>query len=298
MDARKLVRRSVLTLGVFELWGEGSDYESLHDDVRERTSKILDQYRYPSFRFSIECFQGSRTSAEQREIIETFSYLGFEGLIRMKGAENEFVVHEEYGEMRSKNLSAVYLGRLLAPGGRNAVDKYSLKKRKYINTTSMDAELALITANLALAAPGKICYDPFVGTASFPIACAHFGASAFGSDMDGRAIRGTKHRNVLTNFEQYGLGGHWIDGFTADLTNSPLRTDRFLDAILCDPPYGVREGLKILGRKDGTSGEPIYVDGVAAHTYGTSQSSQNGTNDRLVCQGTLPLRDTTASKLC
>lgn len=185
----------------------------------------------------------------------------------MKGAEQEFVVHEDFNNITAHQPSEIYLGRMIGRGARSVVDKYSLKKRKYINTTSMDAELALITANLALAAPGKLCYDPFVGTASFPIACAHFGAAAFGSDMDGRTMRGARQRNVLTNFEQYGLRSQWIDGFTADLTNSPLRLGRCLDAILCDPPYGVREGLKVLGRKDGATGEAIYIDGVPAHTY-------------------------------
>jgi len=185
----------------------------------------------------------------------------------MKGADHEFCVHESY-ESNAKQPSMIYFGRLVGRSGRNAVNKYDLKKRSYINTTSMDTKLALITANIALASPGKLCYDPFVGTASFPIACAHFGAMAFGSDLDGRTIRGTKGRNVLTNFEQYGLRSRWLDGFIADLTNSPLRMSRCLDAILCDPPYGVREALKVLGRKDGGGKEVIYIDGVAAHTYG------------------------------
>ena len=62
---------------------------------------------------------------------------------------------------------------------------------------------------------------------------------------------------MKTNFGQYGLGDKWMDGLVADLTNSPLRTGSrtesggrqgWLDGIVCDPPYGVREGLKVLGR--------------------------------------------------
>ncbi len=185
----------------------------------------------------------------------------------MNKADHEFCIHENY-EPKNKVPSMIYLGRLVGRGGRNAINKYDLKKRSYINTTSMDSELALITANLALASPGKICYDPFVGTASFAIACAHFGAMTFGSDLDSRTIRGANRRNILTNFEQYGLRSHWIDGFIADVTNSPLRTSRCLDVIVCDPPYGVREALKVLGRRDGRGKEVVYIDGVAAHTYG------------------------------
>lgn len=132
----------------------------------------------------------------------------------------------------------------------------------------MDSELALITANIALAAPGKLFYDPFVGTGSFPIACAHFGAIAWGSDIDGRSIRGKGQRSLLSNFFQYGLTGNFGDSFAADLTNSPLRTARLFDGIVCDPPYGVREGLKVLGSRDQTKGkEPVFQNGEAHHLY-------------------------------
>lgn len=114
----------------------------------------------------------------------------------------------------------------------------------------MDSELALITANLALARPGAFVYDPFVGTGSFPVAAAHFGALTFGSDIDGRSIRGAGgRRSVRGNFAQYGLLDFWGGFFAADLTNTPLVRRRWLDAILCDPPYGVREGLRVLGAR-------------------------------------------------
>jgi tRNA (guanine10-N2)-methyltransferase len=39
-------------------------------------------------------------------------------------------------------------------------------------------------------APGKIIYDPFAGTGSLLYAVAHWGAYVFGSDIDGRQMRG------------------------------------------------------------------------------------------------------------
>jgi len=57
-----------------------------------------------------------------------------------------------------------------------------------------------------------------------------------------------------------------LDGFVSDLTNSPLRKTAFLDAIVCDPPYGVREGLKVLGSRDpGKGKEPIVRNGELRH---------------------------------
>lgn len=40
----------------------------------------------------------------------------------------------------------------------------------------MDAEVAFLMANQAQAMPGKLVYDPFVGTGSILVAAAHFGA--------------------------------------------------------------------------------------------------------------------------
>ncbi|KAL8741384.1 MAG: hypothetical protein Q9184_008392, partial [Pyrenodesmia sp. 2 TL-2023] len=169
----------------------------------------------------------------------------------------------DWGIKTPKNL---YFGRLIAHSSRNIIDTYTLKKRKYLSTTSMDTELALVTANLTHAAPGKLFYDPFVGTGSFLIAGAHFGAYTMGSDIDGRAVRGKDGLNILTNFQQYNLVDKYLDSFLADLTNSPLRdTSRLLDGIICDPPYGVREGLKVLGSKDGSGKEVRYLNGQPAH---------------------------------
>ena len=189
----------------------------------------------------------------------------------MKGAQHEFVVFEEYGLISEKprqfsqTPTRLFLTRFLAFGGRDAITKFDLKKRKYINTTSMDSELALLTANMAKAGPGRLFYDPFVGTGSFPIACSYFGAMSIGSDIDSRVVRGKPKNNIRTSFGQYNLQAKWLDGFISDLTNTPIRLGRCLDGIVCDPPYGIREGVKVLGRKDGSGTEEVIIDGVAAH---------------------------------
>ncbi|XP_078150644.1 uncharacterized protein LOC144545968 [Carex rostrata] len=40
----------------------------------------------------------------------------------------------------------------------------------------MDVDIAFLVANQGLAGPGKLVYDPFVGTGSIIVAAAHFGA--------------------------------------------------------------------------------------------------------------------------
>ena len=88
-----------------------------------------------------------------------------------------------------------------------------------------------------------------------------------GSDIDGRMVRGKGGKDIRKNFRQYGLLDRYVDGFISDLTHTPFREGGFLDGIICDPPYGVREGLKVLGTKDGSGKEAVFIDGEAAHLY-------------------------------
>lgn len=41
------------------------------------------------------------------------------------------------------------------------IDTFDVKKRAYIGNTTMEAEVSLLMANQALAAKGKLIYDPF-----------------------------------------------------------------------------------------------------------------------------------------
>ena len=249
------------------------------------------------------------SSSRQRELIDSFSYLGFEGGVDLKHPNEQFTIFEEYDFLpyktpvhlaSSRKPKRLYFGRWIRDSSRYLVDIHDLKKRPYISTTSMDAELALVTANLALAAPGKIIYDPFVGTGGFLVSAAQFGACVMGSDIDGRSFRGkgsssaaadkqtngaksstnTLSRRAIDNgvglnMIKYSIHDQLIDCFTSDLTHTPLRLTPspyrdtgWLDAIISDPPYGVREGLKVLGlRKAGSDpARAQFVDGVLSHT--------------------------------
>lgn len=256
----------MLSQGIYELWGQGEEYGTLHKSVRRLTASKWAQYESASFRFTVEGYRGGRSSDEQREIIDSFSYLAFKGPPRMRDPDVAFRVFEDY-ELDAKQPKYLYFGRFIADSCRNeAKKKFDLKKRHYISTTSMDAELTLVTANIAHVAPGKLFYDPFMGTGGFPIACANFGAVVFGSDIDGRTIRGTGGSarrgqtgkyDVVGNFKQYGFEPRYLGALISDLTNTPLRMlptsnqqgKGYLDGIVCDPPYGIREGLKVLGSR-------------------------------------------------
>lgn len=65
----------------------------------------------------------------------------------------------------------------LADGNRAQIKEISLKTRKFIGNTSMDATLSLLMANQAMVKPGDLVYDPFVGTGSLLVAAAKCGGT-------------------------------------------------------------------------------------------------------------------------
>lgn len=268
-----MIRRSVLAQSIHELWGSGKTLDKLHQSVQERTSQTWGRFKSTSFKFVIDSFQGTCPDSRKLSIINSFRYLPFDGPISMSRPDNVFTVFELWPfnsvPLGIENPDMVHLGRLVASSSRDVILTFDLKKRGYISTTSMDSELSLVTANIALAAPGKLFYDPFVGTGSFPIACAHFGAVGWGSDIDGRSIRGDGGRKSLRgNFEQYGLSRCLGDIFAADLTHTPIRIgSRMWDGIVCDPPYGVREGLRVLGVRDPEKTPWVIEHGIKKSGY-------------------------------
>lgn len=293
--AARLVRRSILAHSIHEHWATANTLDELHGAIQARLPGLLKEneddsmapsYATASWKFNIDSFRGTHPPAARSALINSFRYLPLKGPIKLKNPDLEFTIFETYPPIDHRNSAQdrqpqlYHFGRHLARTSRDLVTTYDLKNRPYISTTSMDAELALLTANLALARPGTLFYDPFVGTAGFPLACAAFGAMVWGSDIDGRAVRGTggdarvaaqrarfaKERTIRGNFVHYGLEGLLGDVFTSDLTHTPLRrvefgetTRRLFDGIVCDPPYGVREGLRVLGCRD-PEGTPWLVE--------------------------------------
>lgn len=257
----------------YELYAKGTTLEELY----EGTKQCKDQWeKYGdssiSFKFEFVSYMGSRDKDEQIKIIESFSFMDLKGPIRMKKPDQTFSIVEEYKVVDRKpeiTPRKMWFGRFITDSDRSAMDRLDLRRRKYIGTTSFDAELALVSCNIAQITPGKIMYDPFVGTGSFLIAGSYMGAFTCGSDIDVRALRGGgKNRNIDTNFKQYGLTHRYMDVMAMDFTHNAFRNDFYFDAIVCDPPYGVREGLKVLGARDEEKflgKEQVMIDGVAAH---------------------------------
>ncbi|KAH3679201.1 hypothetical protein WICPIJ_008701 [Wickerhamomyces pijperi] len=294
--AKKWLSRAILTKAIYELWGHGDTEELLHQDVKARKEmNEWSKYEQSSFKFDFQGYQGSRPNKSKVKIMERFAYLPFEGPIRMKDPDEVFTVVEHYVPVTEHDSaeapSHLYFGRLVSLTGRSTgmLEKYDLKKRNYIGTTTFEAELSLVSCNLAHVSPGDFMYDPFVGTGSFLVAGAAYGALTVGSDIDGRLIRGkgnnTKMQNdsegksqkkkkqggevkdIQSNFKQYGNKELFLDVLTMDFTHNAFRDTLKFDCIVCDPPYGIREGLKVLGARNPErfeGKETVEIDGMKA----------------------------------
>lgn len=150
-------------------------------------------------------FGSTLTEPEQEIRRRRFSHLPLLGPIRLRAPDTQLVILEHYGarpEDTAGPPKRLYFLRELGRGQRRLVHRFTLKERKYLGPTSMDTELSLIMANQALARPGALVFDPFVGTGSLLVAATAFGARCLGADIDIRVLRGKCDVNPFTNFEQ------------------------------------------------------------------------------------------------
>ncbi|GMF42393.1 unnamed protein product [Phytophthora fragariaefolia] len=285
--AKFLSERGILVKGVYEVWGHtanGEGYEELVaavDNFQGPQKLQILQDAKRSWRINAAVFGKKLSMDEQRDRRERFrNVLPFAGPVQMKNPDETFLILEELGldqdlhpGMKPKQM--FFLRELAGSeknrgrgGARDLVDQQTLKRRAYIGPTSMESEMALLMSNMALVQPGDLVIDPFVGTGSVLIPCGTHGAMCYGTDIDIRVLLGTgvgvmgagavpadeksegKVRvNVVTNFKQYGLPLPEL--VRADNSMSPLvkQCKGFFDAVVCDPPYGIRAGARKSGRK-------------------------------------------------
>ncbi|PKI85802.1 tRNA (guanine(10)-N(2))-methyltransferase [Malassezia vespertilionis] len=291
-----LMRRCSCLRAGWELWACADTYGELHS--RNKAAKCYEKWLPATYTWKalMQGFNAAISNARRLDLINSFSYMKFEGEIRMKGSDITWGVLEEYARVplgttqkgpkeaigdTDPRLVELFLGRKIkdrsgALPARDLIDQLSLKKRKYIGNTSMESEMSVIMANMAQVGPAKLIYDPFAGTGSMLYACSMLGAMSFGSDIDGRMLRGRNEdcTGLALAAEQYGIRGRIVDGAVFDITQSPWRLPfragggGIFDAIVTDPPYGVRAGAKRLGKRDITQqrDEPfIMADGTPAH---------------------------------
>ncbi|KAK2957726.1 putative tRNA guanosine-2'-O-methyltransferase [Blattamonas nauphoetae] len=173
-------------------------------------------------------------------------------VIDLKSPDTSFyVIEDRFSEEHPNNPfphpPRFLICREVAVGPRKLLKQFDLSKRRYIGTTSMKAHLSFICANLGLVRPGSLVLDPYCGTMSIGLSCAAFGGTVIGGDLDIPCIRGKPERNIFHNFQDQHLPRP--DLVIVDQTRSPFALRPIFDAIITDPPYGIREGCKTIGTK-------------------------------------------------
>lgn len=293
MRVLDLFHRSPLLRSVCRLYAHAPTSSALHATLSTQ-SHLWQADMDKSFSFIITAVGHRKVKAARyRSVVEGFQYMALRGGVNLKNPEVTQMVIEEYDvipgmsasseEARDGNPSHVWFGRLISLGkARALISKYTVKERAHFGTTSMESEMSLLMASQAMAAPGRVVYDPFAGTGSMLHTSAHWGAIVVGSDIDGRQMRGSgrgvgskeKRKEdtpgIFRTADQFGARHLFLDCLTFDVTKNPWRRGELFDAIVTDPPYGVRAGAKRLGRKESEkkkqAEEPYMMpNGVWAH---------------------------------
>ncbi|KAK4530562.1 hypothetical protein CCYA_CCYA04G1419 [Cyanidiococcus yangmingshanensis] len=327
-EARSLATRSVFVHAVYRLWCSGASHaqcaEQLEHLCKQGALKEALPKQSSSFRIEQVTYGRRLSMATQQMNLDVYrSMLQYwtevqQRSIRLSDDEAERVVLLEDHQIPVDSGARVHVARWLADGGcQHPIYVYRLKIRPFIGTTSMDAELSFVMANVARVGPGQVVLDPYVGTGSILVACAVAGASQlFGSDLDRWVLYGTSHTarsrhrtqaldrktcaepettktrisehasvgtvprqlpritnpatstgkpdwpstrdgattrlSMLDNFRFYGIPRHqWPELVRMDLLEPAWASNAatgersgWCDAIVCDPPYGIREGTR------------------------------------------------------
>ncbi|XP_043199074.1 tRNA (guanine(10)-N2)-methyltransferase homolog isoform X1 [Amphibalanus amphitrite] len=263
-DACAVARRTVAVKACVELWAAADTEDELHRQLRRRLEDhpetVLPHLSADTYRVNVDAFSKNLTYEDKLARIEAITdVLPLTGAVRLRDSELCLQLIEHYGSDSNQaplRPLRLYFGRWLCDGPRATITQHSLKRRAYIGNTSMDPELALIMANMARVGPGRLVLDPFVGTGSLLVAAAHFGGYVLGADIDSATVhartrpsrvqergrRRGEHESIAANLRQYGLHSRLVDVLVADAARPDVwRRGVTVDAIVTDPPYGIRE---------------------------------------------------------
>lgn len=255
--AKKIADRSILIRGMFELWGEGSSWEELQAAIEACPAELKDPWIGPEHKFKIvvDTYGCKFTMEQQLENIERLAFIPFKGLVDLREPDIMFWLMVCNCSVNNGIPDTVpyrmYFGRPVGLSDRRVLLRYELKSRAYLGPTSMDHEMAFIMANTAKISKGAAVLDPYVGTGSIIVAAAHYGAYTLGADIDIRVLREGKvgeegqTLDIFSNFKQYGLQPP-AGLLRCDMHRNPFRDnlEEVLDAVVGDPPYGVRAGAR------------------------------------------------------
>ncbi|RUS86807.1 hypothetical protein EGW08_005403 [Elysia chlorotica] len=260
--AKALMQRTVLSKRLYEFWEEGTSVSDVSTKIRQLPKDMIEPYTSESnsFRIVVETFNKKLSSGEKISRIEKLTETGsiFRGPINLNCPDYSFHLlefyHNDATSQPASEPSKIYFGRWIADGQRARIQQYHLQKRHFIANTSMDACLSMVMANFGQIKDNDFVFDPFVGSGSLLVACAHYGAYVAGTDIDFLLLHAkakpsrakqkarSQDESVRSNLQQYGFESKYIDVLVADASHHKMwREGCQFDAIITDPPYGIRE---------------------------------------------------------
>jgi tRNA (guanine10-N2)-methyltransferase len=249
---RKVASRSVLLKHIYLLLAQGETPEQCAAAISSSCPELIQlQQGVGSFCLDIDTFGMKMTPAEKQAMREIF--LPKLGITAPVSLSNPTVTLSVW-------MNGTHYGKAFQPQcwfclhivscleGPRIVEKMSLKKRPFMSPTAMPPFQAAIMANCAQIREGCFSWDTFCGSGSIILMCAEMGAIVIGSDMDWRYFKtglsnakkgGSKEATLRGNFVHYGLPQPLL--FRANIGHLPFGHFK-VDAIVCDPPYGIRAG--------------------------------------------------------
>lgn len=247
-DAIRIARRSIAVQSVSQLLADGATFDLFHSNCSAVSADDYD-LNNGSFAVKVEtCCQKISNENRLQYIHELVENLHLTSKVDLQNPDKLMILFLNY-EVRGERVPThIYAGIHLSDGNSKFASKFPLNERNFINTTSMKPNLSLLSASQALCGPGTIVYDPFCGSGSLLVACASIGAHVIGSDFDMSSMFKNENDWLGRNFDQYNLKDKFIGLFRCDFLKDVTRFNRSLDAIVTDPPYGIRE--KCVAKKD------------------------------------------------
>ncbi|KAH8391635.1 hypothetical protein KR200_002685 [Drosophila serrata] len=262
--AMKYASRSIALRAMFELYAHSRKLPEFHERLRSHVdtnrSELAEYFRPDtSFKITVETYNKHFSQREKIDKIETMDYLPIEGSVDLKNPQVEWWYIEFWGldpTAVPEQPDDILFGRLLATGQRHLIKELSLKQRKFIGNTSMDAQLSLLMANQAMVREGDLVFDPFVGTGSLLVSAAKWGGYVLGADIDYMMVHARcrpsritqkvreKDESIRANLLQYGCADRYMDVVVADFSNPLWHSRISFDSIITDPPYGIREATE------------------------------------------------------
>ncbi len=262
---------------IFQIVGWGETLKDCIEDVgRWSNAQILDLIQGTwSMQIKLLGRSDRLHPKERRNRIESFrDVLGVlvERTVQLENPDHELVLLEDYRrleiESEAHDPAQVWLLHRMCPNEgvdiRELAERSDVKSRAFIHTTTLSSERALLMTNLAKLNSNRTMLDPFCGSGGLLLAGSLLGATVRGSDIDEelllhkdrpvpfpkspkRPLRGVEKVSYGDSFHEQGvvlptlIPGLSILDETAVSQWLNANDDRLYDAIVTDPPYGIRE---------------------------------------------------------